>query len=54
MIGGLDFLGFLPEALAPVMTLIAFVAFTGGWVGLGVSALRVHGPSPIQFEGASL
>lgn len=54
MISGLDFLGFLPEALAPVMTLIALVAFTGGWVGLGISALRITGPSPIQLEGASL
>jgi hypothetical protein len=54
LIGGLDFLGFLPEALAPAMTLIAIVAFAGGWVGLGISALRVTGPSPIQLEGASL
>jgi hypothetical protein len=54
MIGGLDFLGFLPESLAPVITLLAILAFTGGWVGLGVSAIRVTGPGPIQLEGASL
>ena len=54
MIGGLDFLGFLPEALEPVLTLAAILAFTGGWVGLGISALRVTGPSTIQLEGASL
>jgi hypothetical protein len=52
MIGGLDILGFLPESLAPVVTLIAFVAFTGGWVGLGISALRITGPG--QLKGAPL
>lgn len=54
MIGGLDFLAFLPESLAPVMTLVAILAFTGGWVGLGISALRITGPNPIKLEGASL
>ena len=54
MIGGLDFLGFLPEALAPLITLLAILAFTGGWVGLGISALRVTGPGPVKLEGASL
>jgi hypothetical protein len=53
MIGGLEVLGFLPESFAPVMTLVAFLAFTGGWIGLGVSALRVTGPGPVQLEGAS-
>ena len=54
MILGLGFLSFLPETLAPVMTLIAFVAFTGGWVGLGISALRVTARAPSPLEGASL
>ena len=53
MILGLGFLSFLPETLAPVMTLIAFVAFTGGWVGLGISALRITGPTPVAVGGAS-
>ncbi len=53
MIFGLESLGFLPESLAPVVTLVAFVAFTGGWIGLGMSALRVTGPGPVQLEGAS-
>jgi hypothetical protein len=48
MIGGLDILGFLPESLAPVVTLIAFVAFTGGWVGLGISALRITRPGQLK------
>jgi len=50
---GLDFLGFLPAALEPLMPIVAIVAFAGGWVGLGISALRVRGPSPMQLEGAS-
>jgi hypothetical protein len=51
--GGIDILGFLPEALAPMLTLVAVLAFTGGWVGLGISAIRVTGPGAARLEGAT-
>jgi hypothetical protein len=45
--------GLVPEVLAIPFLLSAIVAFPAGWMGLGISALRV-GPAPITFEGASL
>ena len=51
-IGILDGLA-LPEALAPVVVLVAVVAFAAGWTGLGISALRIDGASSVRLEGAS-
>jgi hypothetical protein len=45
--------GMVPEVFAISFLLSAIVAFPAGWMGLGISALRV-GPAPITFEGASL
>ncbi len=53
LIGGLEFLGFLPEELAPAITVVAVLAFAGGWAGLGVSALRVGTASRARLEGAA-
>ncbi len=46
--------GLVPPALGYLSLVTAILAFPAGWVALGVSALRVTGPSPIKFEGASL
>ena len=55
LIGGLSILDGLPmpEVLAPVITLVAVLAFVGGWTGLGVSALRVDDIGRASIEGAS-
>jgi hypothetical protein len=37
-----------------VMVLAAVLLFPAGWIALGVSALRITGPAPATFEGASL
>jgi hypothetical protein len=39
-------------AIIPVM--VAIVAFPAGWIALGVSALRVTGPTRITLEGVPL
>ncbi len=44
----------VPEAIAVIVVIPAMVAFPGGWVALGISALRITGPAPITLEGASL
>jgi hypothetical protein len=41
-VGVLD--GVVPEAIAPLVTAVAALAFAGGWVTLGVSALRLDAP----------
>ena len=46
--------GLVPPALGYLALVAAILAFPAGWVGLGISALRVTGPSPIKLEGASL
>lgn len=45
--------GSVPEPLGIAMVLAAIAAFPGGWVALGVSALRVSGPAPVSAGGAS-
>jgi len=43
-----------PSPIAMVPVIAAIAAFPAGWIALGVSALRITGPAPITFEGASL
>jgi hypothetical protein len=43
-VGVLD--GIVPESVAPLVTVLAALAFAGGWVGLGVSAIRMEGLRP--------
>jgi len=46
--------GLVPEALLIPVLIVTILAFPVGWIGLGISALRV-GPATITtFEGASL
>jgi hypothetical protein len=45
--------GVLPEAAATLMTVLAALAFAGGWVALGVSALRLGVPLRTTAEGAA-
>lgn len=42
----------LPGAV--VLVVAATVAFPAGWIGLGLSALRLTGPAPVTLEGASM
>jgi hypothetical protein len=44
----------VPEAITVIVLVPAIVAFPGGWVALGISALRITDPAPATFEGASL
>ena len=44
----------VPEAIAVVVIVPAIVAFPGGWVALGISALRITGPASMTLDGASL
>jgi hypothetical protein len=46
--------GLVPPALGYLALVTAILAFPVGWIALGVSALRVTGPSPVKLEGASL
>ncbi len=46
--------GVVPPLLGYLVLVAAILAFPVGWIALGVSALRVTGPSPIKLEGASL
>ena len=41
-----------PVTMIPVVA--AIVAFPAGWIALGISALRITGPTPIALDGASL
>jgi hypothetical protein len=50
-VGVLD--GAVPEAIAPLATALAALAFAGGWVALGVSALRLGAPMRTTAEGAA-
>lgn len=43
----------VPEAIAVIVVAPAIVVFPGGWVALGISALRITGPASITLEGAS-
>lgn len=46
--------GLVPSTSQPVLMGVTALAFSGGWVGLGISALRVSGPVSTTLEGASL
>ena len=46
--------GLVPPALGYLALAVAILAFPAGWIGLGISALRVTGPAHITLEGASL
>ena len=48
-VGALD--GVVPESITPLVTALAALAFAGGWVSLGVSALRMEGRRPVATEG---
>jgi hypothetical protein len=50
LLGGLEFASFMPEAMAPLVALVAVVGFTFGWTGLGISALRIDGLSRARLE----
>ena len=51
-VGVLD--GLLPAAAAPLGMALAALAFAGGWVGLGVSALRIDRARPVaQARGTA-
>lgn len=43
--------GVLPEAAAPFLTALAALAFAGGWVALGVSALRMDHIRQVSLGG---
>jgi hypothetical protein len=45
--------GLVPPVVGYVLLVGAILAYPAGWVALGISALRVTGPSPIKLEGAS-
>lgn len=46
--------GLVPSTFQPVLMGATALAFSGGWAGLGISALRVSGPVSTTLEGASL
>jgi hypothetical protein len=45
--------GIVPESASILITVLAGLAFAGGWVGLGVSALRLDRIRPVSVEGAA-
>ncbi len=45
--------GVLPEAAAPLVVALATLAFAGGWIGLGVSALRIDRSRPVAQAGGT-
>jgi hypothetical protein len=51
---GIDIVGtVLPAAVEPLVIVAGALAFAGGWVALGVSALRVDGFRPATVGGAA-
>ena len=42
-----------PEQIAQVLLLVSLVGFAGGWVALGVSAVRAHQAVAPRLEGAT-
>jgi hypothetical protein len=50
-VGVLD--GLLPAAAAPLGAALAALAFAGGWIGLGVSALRIDRSRPMAQAGGT-
>ena len=49
---GFDFVSFIPETFAPFVTGAGVLAFCLGWIGLGISAIRLDRPA-ISLEGAA-
>jgi hypothetical protein len=45
--------GLIPPVVGYLLLVLAILAYPLGWIALGISALRVSGPSPIRLEGAS-
>jgi hypothetical protein len=43
----------IPDVLVTALGLVAMAGFVGGWIALGVSALRVTGRASISLEGAA-
>ena len=50
---GLDVLSFIPETFAPIAIGAGVLAFSLGWVWLGVSAVRLDNPGRIAPQGVS-
>jgi hypothetical protein len=44
--------GIVPEQVGMIVTAVTFLAFAGGWVVLGVSALRAGRPLATSLQGA--
>ncbi len=51
LLGMLPLAGLLPDPLPILLTAAGGLLFATGWVGLGLSALRIHGPRSV-IEGA--
>jgi len=50
---GVDLLSFIPETFAPIAIGAGVLAFSLGWVWLGVSAVRLDNPGRIAPQGVS-
>ena len=50
---GLDVLSFIPETYAPIVIGVGVLAFSAGWIALGISAVRLDNPARIAPQGAS-
>jgi hypothetical protein len=50
---GMDVLSFIPEMYAPIALGAGALAFSVGWVWLGVSAIRLDNPGRIAQQGAA-
>ena len=50
---GVDFLALIPETYAPLVIGAGVLAFSLGWVGLGISAIRLDKPGRIAPQGVS-
>ena len=50
---GLDVLSFIPETYAPIVIGAGVLAFSLGWVWLGLSAVRLDNPGRIAPQGVS-
>jgi len=50
---GLDILSFIPDTFAPIAMGICALAFSLGWIALGVSAVRLDNPGRIAQQGAN-
>ena len=50
---GLDVLSFIPETYAPIVIGAGVLAFSLGWIALGVSAVRLDNPGRIAPHAAA-